>query len=112
MNAIAQMTSALVGIRPVRSYTRPAGNKTAQIRELLREHGELTGKEIARRMGLAPLSLVGALLKHDVQKGLVVRTETGYRIDESFDQAQRDEITAAIVFLKRHGYTVTKERTC
>lgn len=81
--------------------------KAASIRALLRE-GPMTSRDITVALGLARPALVGALLKHDMAIGRVVRQGNCYALSQGWDEAEQEAVAAAIRLLRRHGHSVRR----
>lgn len=80
----------------------------ARLRNALRDNGPLSAGALRELLGLASVSLVGALLKHDLHTGRVKFSGGAYRIDLEFDERAHGDIRDAIAYLKRNGYEVRK----
>lgn len=87
---------------------QPQTTRTDQIRRLLRTNGPLTAQNIAVQLDLERVSLVGALLKADLQVGRVRRIGPLYDWNHGHDEAQARELAAAARLLRRHGFTVRR----
>ncbi len=85
-----------------------AASKTSAIRDLLREQGPLTSQVIAVELGLDRPALVGALLKHDLAIGRIVRRGDCYALSDSWEESYHQEVADAIKLLRRQGYLVQR----
>ena len=89
----------------------PNGSKTAQIRRLLQVRGPMTAAQLLLADEIDwPASTdsgrVGALLKWDIAQGRIVRDGNTYRLADDYDPSIDPKIGAAIILLRRAGYTV------
>lgn len=101
----AQPFDQLLGIHCPDNQRAPM-SKTAAMRAYLKRRGRATAAQLAEDAQLANTGLVGALLKADLDKGVVVREGSWYVWDEGHDEAQRVAIQAAIRLLTAAGYRV------
>ena len=111
ITAMQQIAQTLA--RPTMPRTASGARTHAGVMlDAMRSRGTLTSAELAEEVGLSS-SLVGPLLKHHVQNGRVVmdwnsRGRRTWRISdgEADLDAQRTAVRAAVVLLRRHGFTV------
>jgi hypothetical protein len=97
---------------PVPKFKGPT--RTQQLRDLIREHGQLNAAQLAVMAGLESSALVGGLLKHDLHLGRVKFDGVGYLWNDDYNERLGEAIADAIALLRRHGYVVQKnneERT-
>lgn len=87
-----------------------AGSKAEKIRELLRRHGPMSSADICARVDIATTSLVGGVLKNDIEKGRVIFSQGRYVLNDEWEQSLAYQIGAAKQLLKRNGYHVEKIR--
>jgi hypothetical protein len=78
------------------------------IRVMLEEHGALSARTIAEKLRM-PSGRVGAIVKHDRQRGRIRFHEGRYELAPGWDEDMYEQIRQAAALLRRHGYRV--ERT-
>lgn len=83
---------------------RRNGN-TDKIRAML-QRGPATAREIANACDLKGSGFVGALLRHDVQKGKVFLSDGLYSWNYDYDDQEEEELRDAVKLLKKHGFKV------
>lgn len=89
----------------------PAGmSRTEAIRDLLRKSGPKNALAIAVILELPDSGRVAALLKGDLQKGLVQLVDGRYQINDDYDAQLARELSQAAALLRRHGWTVREPK--
>lgn len=81
-------------------------SKTEALRQALREQGPMTALQLALATNLQATALVGALLKYEIARGRVRYVNGKYEMNAALDAEQQDRERAAVVLLRRLGYTV------
>lgn len=113
MNAMAAMLTR-TAITPANSFATRGARPTSlteQMRHLLRSHGSMTAAHIMLDLDLPDnffgnSGIVGALLKNDIAKGQVTRSDGQYHWNWHHDEALQTELQEACRLLRLHGYTV------